>query len=74
VTRWYVACVGGSDQSARSIGNRARQLLVNVHPTIAGRTCGLIQQEATRPPVRNELTGELVEDIVDTYVLTTYPG
>jgi hypothetical protein len=74
VTRWYTHSVGGTDQSTRAIANRVRQLLVNAHPTIAGRSCGFIQQEAALPMVRDETAGSLVQDLAAVYVLTTYPG
>lgn len=74
VTRWYTHSVGATDQSTRAIANRVRQLLVNVHPTVAGRSCGLIQQEAALPLVPNETAGSLVQDLAAVYVLTTYPS
>jgi hypothetical protein len=70
-TRWYVHCVGETDQSARSVAGRVRQLLLNVRPTISGRSCGLIKQEASPPPVRDETTGVLVLDIAAVYLLVT---
>lgn len=74
VTRWYCHCAGASDQGARAVANWVRQLLVNAHPTIAGRSCGFIQQEASPPPVRDETVGSLVQDIVSVYVLYTFSG
>lgn len=74
VTRWYTHSVGATDQSTRAVANRVRQLLVNVRPTIAGRSCGFIQQEAALPLVRDELTGVLVQDLAAVYVLTTFNG
>jgi hypothetical protein len=71
VTRWYVHAAGATDQSARSVAGRIRQLLLNVRPVIAGRSCGLIDQEASAPPVRDETTGVLVLDIAAIYRLTT---
>lgn len=70
-TRWYVHCVGETDQSARSVAGRVRQLLLNVVPTITGRSCGRIKQEASPPPVRDETTGVLVLDIAAVYLLVT---
>lgn len=72
VTRWYTHCAGGSDQATRTVANWVRQLLNNAHPTITGRSCGLIQQEASPPPVRDQTTGVLVQDIVSVYTLTTF--
>jgi len=70
-TRWFVHCAGETDQSARSVAGRVRQLLLNVRPTITGRSCGLIKQEASPPPVRDETTGVLVLDIAAVYLLVT---
>ncbi len=70
-TRWYIHCAGETDQSARSVAGRVRQLLLNVRPVIAGRSCGLIKQEASPPPVRDETTGVTVLDIAAVYLLVT---
>jgi len=70
-TRWYIHCAGETDQSARSVAGRVRQLLLNVRPTIAGRSCGLIRQEAAPPAVRDETTGATVLDLVGVYLLVT---
>lgn len=72
VTRWYIHCAGATDQAARAVANWVRQLLVNVQPEITGRSCGLIQQEASLPPVPDETVGRLVQDIVGVYILTTF--
>ncbi len=75
VTRWFTYSVGPNSQSARSINNRVRQLLVNVHPTITGRSCGFIQQDPLDiPPDFNETAGGLVVTLREQYTLTTYPG
>jgi hypothetical protein len=71
VTRWYFHCAGASDQSARAVAGRIRQLLLNVRPAITGRSCDLIGQEASLPPVRDETAGSLVVDIATVYLLTT---
>lgn len=71
VTRWFVHCAGETDQAARTLGNRVRQLLVNVQPTIANRSCSRIQQEMTERPVRDERTGVLVMDVIAIYSFTS---
>lgn len=70
-TRWIVHCAGETDQAARALSNRVRQLLVNVRPVIAGRSCSLIQQESSLNPVRDERTGVLVMDVVADYSFTS---
>lgn len=71
VTRWFVHCAGETDKAARALGNRVRQLLVNVQPVIAGRSCSRIQQHATYRPVRDERTGVLVMDVGAVYQFTS---
>jgi hypothetical protein len=66
-TEWIVHCAGETDQAARALGNRVRQLLVNVKPVIANRSCSRIQQETSLNPIRDERTGVLVMDVVATY-------
>lgn len=70
-TRWYIHCVGSTDQSARSVAGRVRQLLLNVQPTIATRSCGLISQEVVPTLIPNEATGVLVVDLATVYLLVT---
>jgi hypothetical protein len=70
-TRWYIHCAGETDQGSRAVAGRVRQLLLNVRPTIAGRSCGLISQEASPPAARDETTGVLVLDIAAVYLLVT---
>ena len=74
VTRWYCHCAGASDQAARAVAGRVRQLLLDRQPAIAGRSCGFIRQEASPPPSRDQTIGSLVQDIVSVYVLYTFAG
>lgn len=69
--RWYCHCVGPNAASARAVAMRVRAALLDVRPSIAGRSCGLIRQESTVPPTRDESTGVLVIDTVQVYRLTT---
>ena len=71
ITQAFVHCVGETDQAARALSNRARQLLVNVRPVISGRSCSLIQQQNAQNPVKDERTGVLVMDVVATYQFTS---
>jgi hypothetical protein len=72
--RWYCHCVGPNEYSAAAVGMRVRAALLDVRPTIAGRTCGLIRQDAGNPPTRDETTGVPVMDEVTVYRLVTGPG
>lgn len=67
-------CVGGNSQAARMVADIARTALVQVVPTVAGRTCFPITREQGMPPQRDESTGRLVMDQVDQYVLRSLPG
>ena len=66
-------CVGADAIGARAMAYQVSAALLDVRPTIGTRNCGLIQQESSQPPVRDELTGTLVMDAIDTYRLMTNP-
>lgn len=67
--RWILHCVGGTAMAARAMAERARTALLDVRPVVAGLACGLIRLEETQPPQRDETTGVLVMDAVQTYSL-----
>lgn len=67
-------CVGGNAQAARQMADLARTALVAVRPTVSGRSCFPITREPGTPPQRDESTGALVMDQVDTYTLRSLPG
>jgi hypothetical protein len=72
--RWYCHCVGPNEYVATAVAMRTRAALLDVRPTIAGRTCGLIRQEAANPPTRDETAGPQVMDQIVVYRLFTQPG
>jgi hypothetical protein len=52
------------------VAQRVRTALLDVRPTIAGLSCGLIRLEGDPlPPQRDETTGVLVMDAIETYRL-----
>lgn len=67
-------CVAGNGQAARRVSDRAAAALLDVRPVVAGRTCYPIRWEESQPPQRDESTGALVMDQVDTYLLGSVPG
>jgi hypothetical protein len=69
VCRWIVHNVGGTASAARALGQRSRTALLDVRPTIAGLACGPIRLEDSQPPQRDETTGSLVMDLIQTYRL-----
>lgn len=69
VARWVCHCVGATAVAARGVAQRVRTALIDVQPTIAGLTTGLIRLEQAIPPERDETTGVLVMDAVETYRL-----
>lgn len=71
MTRSYIHCVGETDEAARSLSNRARQLLVNTKPVVSGRSCSLIQQESSNTPDKDERSGVLVFDAVASYTFSS---
>lgn len=69
-----VHCVGGSAQAARQMADLARAALLAVRPSISGRSCFPITRETGTPAQRDESTGVLVFDQIDTYTLRSLPG
>lgn len=74
VLRVYAHCVGGNQDAARKVSDRVRAALLDVAPTVAGRSCFPIRREDGQPPQRNEGTGALTQDKVDVYRLESIPG
>ncbi|WP_422744349.1 tail completion protein gp17 [Micromonospora sp. WMMD754] len=74
VLRAWVHCVGGNAAAARALGERVRAALLDVVPSIAGRSCWPIRREEGSPPQRDESTGTLVMDRVDVYRLESVPA
>lgn len=71
VTRWYVHHVGQNDTAVRALAMQSRTALLDERPTVTGRSCGLIRQEAAQPPQRDEHAGPLVIDLVVVYRMTS---
>lgn len=71
VTRWYVHCVGANEYAALALAMRVRAAVLNLRPTIAGRSCGPIYEDAAGIPTRDDTTGLTVWDRTDVYRLMT---
>jgi hypothetical protein len=69
--RWLVHCVGANEYATIATAMRVNRALQDVRPTITGRTCWPIRQDGSNPPQRDESTGVLVVDRLDTYRLKT---
>jgi hypothetical protein len=68
--RWICHCVADNGKAARGIAQRVRTQLLDVQPAVVGLSCGLIRMESdSLPPQRDETTGVLVMDAVETYRL-----
>lgn len=72
-SRGIFHCVGADQIAARAVAAKVRTRLLDVRPTVSGRTCGLIRQESALDPVRDESTGVLVMDMVTVYRFTSEP-
>lgn len=72
--RAYCHCVGGNAVAARVVAGRVRTAVLNVTPTVAGRSCFPIRWKDGQPPTRDETTGATVMDLVDIYGFTSVPG
>lgn len=74
ITRAIAHCVGANAQAARMVADRVRTALLDVVPTVTGRTCLPIRREDGQPPVRDETTGTAVFDSVNVYRLESVPS
>lgn len=72
--RWYTHSVGATEYAAVAVAMRVRAALLDVRPTITGRMCGLIRQEAAQPATKDESTGTPIWDVTQVWVLSTLPG
>lgn len=70
----YCHSIGGTARAARIVAGRVRAALLNVRPTVTGRSAFPIRQQEGQPPQRDETTGVLVFDQIDVYRLQTVPG
>lgn len=70
----YAHCVGGNQIAARAVAQRVRAALLDVKPTVAGRTCFPIRRDDGQPAQRDQSTGQLVQDKVDVYRLESIPS
>jgi hypothetical protein len=66
--------VGGNAQAARMVADRVATALLDVTPTVSGRSCFPIRWEEGFPPQRDESTGQTVMDQVDVYAFMSVPG
>lgn len=66
--------VGATAMAARVVAQRVRAALLDVRPTVAGRSCFPIRHEESVEPQRDETTGVLLMDQVDVYRLESVPG
>ena len=56
--------------AARGVAERVRTALLDVRPVVSGLSCGLIRMDGDpQPPRRDETTGALVMDAIETYRL-----
>lgn len=67
VLRAYCHSTGATAAAARAIAGQVRAALLNVKPTVAGRSTGSIWRPGGAPPTRDETLGFLVMDKVDIY-------
>lgn len=70
----YLHCVGDNDAAVSITAKAARDVLLDITPTVAGRTCFPIRLDHSLPPQPDESTGVLVMDQVDVYRLESVPG
>ena len=66
--RAYIHSVGMTPAAARIVAGQVAFTIVDQRLTVAGWSCGPIRNELSNPPKRDESTGAVVMDQVDTYV------
>ena len=66
--RAYIHSVGMTPAAARIIAGQVASTIVDERLTIPGWSCGPIKNELSNPAERDESTGTVVMDQVDTYV------
>lgn len=72
--RMILHCVGANAVAARAVAGRAENLLLDVIPTVAARTCSPIRWVESGPPSVDESTGAAYVDLVEVYGWTSYPA
>jgi hypothetical protein len=72
--RFYCHCVGVDAIAARAVQARVETVLLDVTPTVAGRSCFPLRWIDGQQTVRDEQTLSLVVDSVDVYQLVSVPG
>jgi hypothetical protein len=73
VLHGYCHCVAGSMAGVRALTGQVRAALLNVRPTVTGRTSGLIRWYDGQPANPDESLGKLAVNKVDIYELVTTP-
>lgn len=68
------ATTNGSADSVRIVAQRVRAALLDIVPTVAGRSCFPIRQDPSGPVRRDEKAGPKVYDQIDLWRLETVPG
>jgi hypothetical protein len=74
IARAYCHCVGHNDISARAVAQMVTTALLDVVPTVPGRSCYPIRFESGAPPRTDESTGRTVTDLAMIFRLETLPG
>ncbi len=73
ITRAMCHSVGGNAAAARAVAERVQQALLDIVPTISGRSAFPIRHELGEDPRKDEGTGGQVQDKLDVYRLETLP-
>jgi hypothetical protein len=73
-TRWYIHCVAATEYSAAGLADRVRTALLDVRPTVTGRSCGLVYMEASELTNRSELAGTPTYVRTVVYAMVSVPG
>lgn len=74
VLRAICHSVAGNATAALALAARVRAALLDVRPTVTGRSCFPIRREDGQPLDRDESTGVLIVDKIDSYRLESVPA
>lgn len=70
----YVTCVGSSREQAQWVAEKVDAALLDVRPTITGRSCWPIEQVLTRPVQRDDDVDPPLVYAVNVYRLASIPA
>lgn len=72
--RAIVHCVGGNQDAAEAVADHVEGAVLNKTLEVNGWSTGKVRQDSALNPVRDESTGPVVMDAVQTYRVASHPA